>query len=184
MNDRHAKRLIPRLEAMEDRVALSATALAIHDVPAAHVRHSPRNPIVVNLDPQTTGIQITDAAIDTRIGVIRIKGVVTYPPLNPPPYYPPYYPPYCPLTPTVSLSLSVTQAVNRRSSVSGYLTSHQMNYVSTGFSAPFTLYVAAGSGYFVPGKATVALSTYLPYYSPSQDSPSASAVVRLREVRF
>jgi hypothetical protein len=179
MNDRRAKRIIPRLEAMEERLPLSTMAHAIHDVPAAHVRHSPRNPIVVNLTPQATGIQITDAAIDTRAGVIRIEGVATYPPLNPPPYYDPYENP-----PTTSVSLSVTQAAGRLRSLNGYATSSSMNYVQTGFSTSFTLYVTAASGYFVPGKATVALSSYLPYYAPSQNSPSASAVVRLREVRF
>ena len=180
MNDRRAKRLIPRLEVMEERLPLSGTAHAIHHVPAAqHVRHSPRNPIVVNLNPQSTGIRITDAAIDTRAGVIRIEGVVTYPPLNPPTYYDPYDG-----SPTTTVSLSVTQATGRLHSLYGSATSSSMNYVQTGFSTSFTLYVTAGSGYFVPGKATVALSTYLPYYSLSQNSPSASAVVRLREVRF
>jgi hypothetical protein len=179
MNNRRARRLMPRLEAMEERLPLSATAHAIHVVPAAHARHSVRHPIVVNLTPQSTGIQITDAAIDTRAGVIRIEGVVTYPPLNPPPYY---YPSDTPLT--SSVSLSVTQTAGRLRSLNGYATSSSMNYVQTGFSSPFTLYVTAASGYFVPGKATVSLSSYLPYYSPSQDNPSASAVVRLREVRF
>ena len=51
---------------MEDRVALSAMALAIHDVPAAHVRQSPSNPIILNLDPQATGIQITSASSRVR----------------------------------------------------------------------------------------------------------------------
>jgi hypothetical protein len=179
MNHRRAKRLIPRLEAMEERLPLSTTAHALHVVPATHVRHSVRNPIVVNLNPQSTGIQITDAAIDTRARVIRIKGVVTYPPLNPPPYYDPYDSP-----PTTSVSLSVTQAAGRLRSLNGYATSSLMNYIQTGFSTSFTLYVTAESGYFVPGKATVALSSYLPYYAPSQNNPSASAVVRLREVRF
>jgi hypothetical protein len=179
MNDRRAKRLIPRLEAMEERLPLSATAHAIHDVPAAHVRHSPRNPIVVNLTPQATGIQITDAAIDTRAGVIRIEGVVTYPPLSLPLYYDPTGSP-----PTTSVSLSVTQTAGRLRSLNGYANSPSMNYVQTGFSSPFTLFVTAGSGYFVPGKATVSLSSYFPFYAPSQNSPSASAVVRLREVRF
>jgi hypothetical protein len=179
MNDRHARRLIPRLEAMEDRVALSATALAIRDVPAAHVRHPPRNPIVVDLNPQSTGIQITDAAIDTRAGVIRIQGVVTYPPLSLPPDFPPAFPL------TTAVSLAVTQAANRLRSVSGSVTSSPINYVEAGFSTRFALYVTAGSGYFVPGKATVALSSFVPFFfSPSQANPSASAVVRLREVRF
>jgi len=183
MNDRHARRLIPRLEAMEERVALSATAPAIRDLPAAHPRQSPRSPIVVNLNPQSTGIRITDAAIDTRAGVIRINGVVTYPPLDLPPYFPPYFPPGYPLTTIVNLS--VTQAVSRLRSVSGFATSSPMNYVPTGFSTPFAVYVTAGSGYFVPGKATVALSSFLPFFSsPTQENPSASAVVRLREVRF
>jgi hypothetical protein len=178
MNDRHARRLIPRLEAMEDRVALSATALAIRAVPAAHVRQPPRNPIVVDLDPQSTGIRITDAAIDPRAGVIRIQGVVTYPPLDLPPDFPPAFPL------TTSVGLSVTQAVNRLRSVSVSVTSSPINYVATGFSSRFALYVTAESGYFVPGKATVALSSFLPFFLPSQENPSASAVVRLRKVRF
>ena len=151
-------------------------------MPASHGRLSPRDPIIVNLNPQSTGIRITDAAIDRRAGAIRITGVVTYPPLTPPPGFPFEFPPPFPLT--TAVSLSVTQAANRLRSVSGVATSSPINYVATGFSTRFTLYATAVSGYFVPGKATVALSSYLPFFSSPQGNPSASVVVRLREVRF
>ena len=183
MNDRRAKRLIPRPEAMEERIPLSATAPAIHTLLAAHVRHPPRGPIVVNLDPQATGIRITDAAIDRRVGVIRIEGVVTFPPLNPAPYFPPYYPPYGP--PTASVGLYVTQAAGPRRNVEGYVTSHPMDDPSSGFTAPFALYVTADSGRFRRGWARVELSTFASYdYSTTSVSPSARAIVQLTPTRF
>ena len=150
MKARHKNRLIPRLEAMERRLPLSATLPTFHGVPAAHLRHSPQNPVILNLDPQATGIQITSATINTRFGLIGIGGVVTFPPPNPPPSFVPSGPL------TVSINVSITQ--DNGASRTGYMTSAPMNYVSTGFTTPFTLYVTPGYGKFRRGTAQVTIS--------------------------
>jgi hypothetical protein len=111
MNVRRTKRLIPRLEAMEERLPLSAAAPTFHGVTAAHLRQPPHNPVILNLDPQATGIQITSATINRQFGVIGIQGIATFPAVNPPPYYVP------PGPMTATINVTVTQRTGPHRSV-------------------------------------------------------------------
>jgi hypothetical protein len=181
MNARHTKRLIPRLDTMEQRLPLSHTVPTLHAMPAAHLLKAPKNPVLLNLDPQATGIQITSATYYKRFGVIGIGGVVTFPAINPPsdPSG----------QPTTSIGLEVSQGANPRHNTYGSAYSARMSYVSTGFTTTFTLYATAYSKRFQPGTATVTIrtDTYWPSHSydwPGSVDPSASAIVRLTPVKI
>jgi hypothetical protein len=176
MNARHTNRLIPRLEAMERRLPLSATTPTFHGVPAAHLRHSPQNPVILNLDPQATGIQITSATISNRFGLIGISGVVTFPPSSPPPSDVPSGP----LTVSITVSISQDNGASR----SGSMTSAPMKYVSTGFTTPFTLYVTPDYGKFRRGTAQVQIGSSWTNYISFSGGPSANAIVQLTELRI
>jgi hypothetical protein len=151
--------------------------------PAAQVHHPPRNPVVLNLDPQATGIQITDAAVNKGLPLVRIQGVLTFPALNLPPDALPAS------SYTVSINVSMTQKVGPRHTIEGYTYSVPVSYVSAGSTTPFTLYVTPSSGRFRQGLAQVTISTYTNapyyyYYSPSGINPSINAFVRLTPVRL
>ena len=190
MNSRHAMKLVPRLEPMEERVVLSTAAIMAHRAPPAHLAHTPPNPVVFNLNPQSTGVQITTAVIDMRTHVIKIQGTVTYPASQPLVGLAPFLQPQFVITPvlfTTSISASVNQAVDNIHSVTGYTTSSPVKYDNKGFSTNFTLYLTASSGRFTKGLATLTISTYLPnyyyYYPPlTAVAPSEYVIVNLRAV--
>jgi hypothetical protein len=141
--------------------------------------HTPPNGVILNLTPDATGIQITGTAIDPRVAVIRIQGVVTFPPVA--------IPPGLTFVPTTSIFATASQAVGRLQSVSGSKSTRPINYVAAGFTQPFTLYIPASSGKFVHGIARITLSTSVPIFFPfpqQPTSPSADVMVSLRPVRF
>jgi hypothetical protein len=179
MSNRNTRSFSPRVEALDERVALSVAAPAVHVLSTAHDMHTTHNGVLVNLTPDATGIQITRTAFDPQAGVIRIRGIATFPPVTFP---------FDEYPTTTSISATASQSVGRLQAVSGQQSTMPVNYDYTGFTLPFTLNIPASSGRFVRGIARVTISGSVPdlYYDyyPVPIPPSADVIVSLRQVRF
>jgi hypothetical protein len=165
MRTRKARETHFQVEALEGRVTLSTMA---HTAPAT--------PVVVDLTPQQTGITITEARVDPRIGVVTLRGTAN---CSVPPFFPgPFPPPSGPFP--FSISVNVTQPVSRLESVNGSgFTFAVCN--APGQQVPFTVLLTASNGRFGRGLATLSL---FPSSGPFGFGGPEMVVVRLRPARL
>ena len=157
-----------RVETLEGRVVLSsvahpAHAPAIHSPQAhvaavhttAHQNATIPNPVLVNLTPGVTGIQLTDVSFDPRVNVISVKGTIDIVPTTALPYegYTPTFPE------SNYVGISATQAITRFQSVSGfqYVTATIPDATTT--QIPFQGRVVASSGKFQSGLVTLSITS-------------------------
>ena len=175
MHHQNLRRSRPVLESLEGRRVLSTGAFLPGGAIQAHVHRLavPRgqSPILANLTPDQTTIEVTAATFSARSKVVTIRGTILAPTT-------------APVHVAANISVYATQPTSRTNSNSAY-SYHDMLITSPTQKTPFTVKFVADRGYFSRCQLNFEINSYFNYYDGTTyyyNSISAKMVLRLRSV--